>query len=342
MKFKIRPLGIVICTAYLLLAACQSSSQSSQSSPSMPMPSSSSQSSSSSRSMPSSSSQSSSSSRSLPSPSSQSSSVPSNPGPSSSSSQARSASRGDQGQPSPAGTQKDPATASPGQQSQPVGDALPAAGGGAAMPSGDNRRGAQPGDDRIESSGGRDISTGDVIEKSGINSPNIPNKSGQSGDYSLDTLPNGVLSGSNQTQGRGPMTASERARVLDERLRKGYETFDGFILSEREKAQNESNAAGSAQPGADGGGGNAQYQPQTIQEAAGDPSGVSGAPPSPSASREVAENFPAPDDIPSGRDDDVVARQLREAAMREPDPELREALWDEYRNYTGLSGGTDQ
>jgi len=32
----------------------------------------------------------------------------------------------------------------------------------------------------------------------------------------------------------------------------------------------------------------------------------------------------------------VVARQLREAAMREPDPELRERLWDEYRAYTGL------
>ena len=48
------------------------------------------------------------------------------------------------------------------------------------------------------------------------------------------------------------------------------------------------------------------------------------------------------DDIPSGRDDDVVARQLREAAMSEPDPELREALWDEYRNYTGISGGADQ
>ena len=31
-----------------------------------------------------------------------------------------------------------------------------------------------------------------------------------------------------------------------------------------------------------------------------------------------------------------TARQLREAAMREPDPELREKLWDEYRNYTGL------
>ncbi len=52
------------------------------------------------------------------------------------------------------------------------------------------------------------------------------------------------------------------------------------------------------------------------------------------------ETFPPPDDIPSGRDDDVVARQLREAAMAEPDPELREALWQEYRNYTGL--GEDQ
>jgi hypothetical protein len=40
-----------------------------------------------------------------------------------------------------------------------------------------------------------------------------------------------------------------------------------------------------------------------------------------------------PADIPDGSDDDVVARQLREAAMKETDPELREKLWQEYRNY---------
>ena len=40
-----------------------------------------------------------------------------------------------------------------------------------------------------------------------------------------------------------------------------------------------------------------------------------------------------PADIPDGRDDDIVARQIREAAMKETDPELREALWDEYRRY---------
>ena len=41
----------------------------------------------------------------------------------------------------------------------------------------------------------------------------------------------------------------------------------------------------------------------------------------------------APPDMPDGSDDDVVARQLREAAQAEQDPELRARLWDEYRRY---------
>jgi hypothetical protein len=40
-----------------------------------------------------------------------------------------------------------------------------------------------------------------------------------------------------------------------------------------------------------------------------------------------------PKDLPDAQDDDVVARQLREAAMKEPDPVLREKLWEEYRRY---------
>jgi hypothetical protein len=31
--------------------------------------------------------------------------------------------------------------------------------------------------------------------------------------------------------------------------------------------------------------------------------------------------------------DDVVARQLREAAEKETDPELKKKLWEEYRKY---------
>jgi hypothetical protein len=40
-----------------------------------------------------------------------------------------------------------------------------------------------------------------------------------------------------------------------------------------------------------------------------------------------------PSGIPDGHDDDIVARQLREAAMKEIDPELREKLWQEYKRY---------
>jgi len=42
---------------------------------------------------------------------------------------------------------------------------------------------------------------------------------------------------------------------------------------------------------------------------------------------------PIPDDIPSPQGDDIVAKQLREAAAAEQDPALREKLWDEYKRY---------
>ena len=45
------------------------------------------------------------------------------------------------------------------------------------------------------------------------------------------------------------------------------------------------------------------------------------------------DDSPAPPDVGDGRDDDIIARQLREAAQKEKDPELRAKLWDEYRKY---------
>ena len=43
-----------------------------------------------------------------------------------------------------------------------------------------------------------------------------------------------------------------------------------------------------------------------------------------------------PDDIPDLISEDIVAKQLREAALTESDPQLRERLWEEYRNYNRL------
>jgi hypothetical protein len=50
--------------------------------------------------------------------------------------------------------------------------------------------------------------------------------------------------------------------------------------------------------------------------------------------QEIAKR--TPDDIEALIDDDIVAKQLREAALAEEDPELRERLWEEYRKYKGM------
>jgi hypothetical protein len=55
-----------------------------------------------------------------------------------------------------------------------------------------------------------------------------------------------------------------------------------------------------------------------------------------------SDDAAVPADVGDGKDDDVVARQLREAAMKEKDPAIREKLWEEYREYkkgTGKDGG---
>ncbi len=155
----------------------------------------------------------------------------------------------------------------------------------------------------------------------------------------------------------GPMTASERRAVLDGRLEAGYAVFDGMILGERERAQREADAAGAGvmgtRTGEGGEGGEGESGEGTGGEGgaadspiivASNSSGAGAGVMTAGSGREgeydaenAAATYPVPEDIPGGDDDDVVARQLREAAMREPDPELREKLWDEYRKYTGLS-----
>jgi len=44
-----------------------------------------------------------------------------------------------------------------------------------------------------------------------------------------------------------------------------------------------------------------------------------------------------PEDIPDLVSEDIVAKQLREAAISESDPDLRERLWEEYRSYNDLN-----
>jgi hypothetical protein len=88
--------------------------------------------------------------------------------------------------------------------------------------------------------------------------------------------------------------------------------------------QQEAGASGSSAGGAGGGAGGAAGSGESQ---AGPLDGMS--------DQEIQAR--TPEDIQINEFEDIVARQLREAALAEDDPELRERLWEEYRKYSGLN-----
>ena len=147
----------------------------------------------------------------------------------------------------------------------------------------------------------------------------------------------------------GEQTLDEQIAVLDAELFSGLGEFDEMLLREQERiraAAPMSDAAGGGGGGGDGSGdadlaegaeGTAGTEGATGSDSGfgtetdgGDGSYGAGA--GPGAQRRGGRQG-VPPDIPDGSDDDVVARQLREAAEKETDPELKKKLWEEYRKY---------
>lgn len=154
-------------------------------------------------------------------------------------------------------------------------------------------------------------------------------------------------------------TAEERIQALDQELETSYEEHDAMLREHQARSRAEAAEIAAQQAGRDGGGdpdeeafeqgglyeglpGFGAPPPDTEASADGDSGGAvtgagddrSGAASAKGAAPEGrAGGATVPADIPDGRDDDIVARQLREAAQMEKDPELREKLWDEYRKY---------
>jgi hypothetical protein len=151
----------------------------------------------------------------------------------------------------------------------------------------------------------------------------------------------------------------ERIASLDVELASGLADFDELLLREQERVKaaaprsasgggmgGGTNADGHGDDGNDGGGeGSAGENRKAGETEAGDASngdrpqagggaersstGAGGTPARTSRNGATRQ----PPGIPDGRDDDVVARQLREAAEKETDPELQKKLWEEYRKY---------
>lgn len=162
----------------------------------------------------------------------------------------------------------------------------------------------------------------------------------------------------------GAMTSDERIEALDGQLNESLATFDAMILGERaavaaiadsspaSTTASGSSAGSGAQDGDGMGGGGPLFEEGDLSEPGGpmgggmagssdaesDADGAGGSSQtSPAATAGLPGrgqgHGPVPPDLVDGSDDDIVARQIREAAMQETDPVLREKLWDEYRKY---------
>jgi len=139
-------------------------------------------------------------------------------------------------------------------------------------------------------------------------------------------------------------TDAEQAAALDAELNAELGEFDQRLLREQErvKAAKPATAGGSRQGGVGsvhGGGSSGDLAEGGDQGATGEPwenGDLERPPPASGAAGGQGRQTTAsdqPKDMPDGSDDDVVARQLREAAERETDPELKKKLWEEYRKY---------
>ncbi len=135
---------------------------------------------------------------------------------------------------------------------------------------------------------------------------------------------------------------AERAERLGRELEESVGGFDQVLMEE----QREIAAVGRSTEGFGGGGsGSGSGGISLGEQSDGGSSGGSVTIANPSgptrespiagmSDQEIRER--TPDDIPVTVDDDIISRQLREAALAEEDPELRERLWVEYRKYRGL------
>lgn len=146
------------------------------------------------------------------------------------------------------------------------------------------------------------------------------------------------------------VTDKEVAR-LEQTLQDALGEFDGTLLSEQERLatripkQREGSVGSSSGygaegvPGSGGSGGISAGGYGSPDGERGDGRAGSGGTRQPgSVASGDGKAAPAEGQATLDTDDDIVARQLREAAENETDPELREKLWQEYRKYKQGAG----
>lgn len=132
-------------------------------------------------------------------------------------------------------------------------------------------------------------------------------------------------------------TRGERQAEIDARLDASLEGFDERLRKEQEQTAQQRDAAGTAadvglrddERDGDGGRRDGPDRSGDLRSAGTIATGER----EEGGTVAAAGNGAAARALPSGQDDDIIARRLRRAAEEETDPELKEKLWKEYRDY---------
>ena len=133
-------------------------------------------------------------------------------------------------------------------------------------------------------------------------------------------------------------TEEEKIRRLEKELEQALAQFDNCIVEES-KSSEESGGGGAAASASTTASG--ENESENLKESSSTPStsimSDGDINLEESNSRQISSsNGSIPKDVVLIDDDDIVARQLRELAMAEEDPNLRDQLWDKYREYKGI------
>ena len=141
------------------------------------------------------------------------------------------------------------------------------------------------------------------------------------------------------------LTRDEKKALLEKQMGKLIADFDGLLLRHQEKLKIEQ-AENQSRGSRDSDAFDKSEEKQTTgagvpavadMEEQGSKSGTIQQTAEPGSGPGVEKQGDMPDfkteDIGDGSDDDVVARQLREAAETETDPILKKQLWEEYKKY---------
>lgn len=141
-------------------------------------------------------------------------------------------------------------------------------------------------------------------------------------------------------------TRGEQIAILDAELNAGLGEYDERLLREQERVKAATplpdeirSGSGGGQggdsggEGADAGGDNGTGSGDTGADAGEQSPAGAHSQGAGTGGRAQQSGSRPPPGTPDGSNDDVVARQLREAAEQETDPELKKKLWEEYRKY---------